>query len=139
MQHKRFDAWLRRKGRAGTSGAGYAARTLSLKCNGPAPGDATDVEMEKPPIWSTGSRSASCVLASLQLVLADVARKDLFDLWQAAVLTAAEPNIACHHIIVALARFRALANARAIPIATIQERFDAAKQEAIGELAVKIS
>ena len=143
VQHKRFDAWLRRNVVAHKR-AGYAAVTLSLKRTGPAPGDATDTEMERAADLADRFSFGELRVSHHQnLVLAHVARKDLFDLWQAAEAAGfAEPNIGLVTDIIACpgGDVCALANARAIPIATaIQERFDAAKQEAIGELAVKIS
>ena len=143
VQHKRFDAWLRRNV-VEHKRAGYAAVTLSLKRTGPAPGDATDVEMEQAADLADRFSFGELRVSHHQnLVLAHVARKDLFDLWQAAEASGyAEPNIGLVTDIIACpgGDFCALANARAIPIATaIQERFDAAKQEVIGELAVKIS
>ena len=143
IQHKRFDAWLRRNV-VGHKRPGYAAVTLSLKRTGPAPGDATAIEMERAADLADRFSFGELRVSHHQnLVLADVARKDLFDLWQAAEAAGfAEPNIGLVTDIIACpgGDFCALANARAIPIATaIQERFDAAKQEAVGELAVKIS
>jgi sulfite reductase (NADPH) hemoprotein beta-component len=139
----RFDAWLRRNV-VGHKQPGYAAVTLSLKRTGPAPGDATGDEMiaaaDLADRFSFGELRVS---HHQNLILADVAEKDLFDLWQAAEAGGfAEPNIGLVTDIIACpgGDFCALANARAIPIATaIQERFTPAAQEDIGELAVKIS
>ena len=139
----RFDAWLRRNV-VGHKQPGYAAVTLSLKRTGPAPGDATGAEMDgAADLADRFSFGELRVSHHQNLILADVAEKDLFDLWQAAEAGGfAEPNIGLVTDIIACpgGDFCALANARAIPVATaIQERFSAERQEDIGELAVKIS
>ncbi len=139
----RFDAWLRRNVTSHKR-AGYAAVTLSLKRTGPAPGDATGEEMAAAADLADRFSFGELRVSHHQnLVLADVAKKDLHDLWQASEATGfAEPNIGLVTDIIACpgGDFCALANARAIPIATaIQERFSAQKQEEVGELAIKIS
>jgi sulfite reductase (NADPH) hemoprotein beta-component len=141
--NKRFDAWLRRNVVAHKR-RGYASVTLSLKRTGQAPGDATSEEMEgAADLADRFSFGELRVSHHQNLILADVARKDLFALWQAAEAGGfAEPNIGLVTDIIACpgGDFCALANARAIPIATaIQERFTAEQQEDIGELAIKIS
>jgi sulfite reductase (NADPH) hemoprotein beta-component len=143
LQHKRFDAWLRRNVVAHKR-PGYAAVTLSLKRTGPAPGDATSAEMDgAADLADRFSFGELRVSHHQNLILSDVARKDLFDLWQAAEAGGfAEPNVGLITDIIACpgGDFCALANARAIPIATaIQESFTAEQQENIGELAIKIS
>ena len=143
LAHRRFDAWLRRNVVAHKR-PGYAAVTLSLKRTGPAPGDATDAEMDAAAdLADRFSLGELRVSHHQNLILSDVARKDLFALWQAAEEAGlAEPNVGLVTDIIACpgGDFCALANARAIPIATaIQERFSPARQEEIGELAIKIS
>jgi len=143
VNNKRFDAWLRRNVVAHKR-RGYAAVTLSLKRTGPAPGDATVEEMEAAADLADRFSFGELRVSHHQnLVLADVARKDLFALWQAAdAVGIAEPNVGLVTDIIACpgGDFCSLANARAIPIATaIQERFTPAQQEDIGELAIKIS
>ena len=143
LAHKRFDAWLRRNVVAHKR-TGYAAVTLSLKRTGPAPGDATADEMDAAAdLADRFSLGELRVSHHQNLILSDVARKDLFALWQAAEEAGlAEPNIGLATDIIACpgGDFCALANARAIPIATaIQERFGQERQEEIGELAIKIS
>ena len=143
LTHKRFDAWLRRNVVAHKR-TGYAAVTLSLKRTGPAPGDATADEMDAAAdLADRFSLGELRVSHHQNLILSDVARKDLFALWQAAEEAGlAEPNIGLATDIIACpgGDFCALANARAIPIATaIQERFGQERQEEIGELAIKIS
>ncbi|MCC6918453.1 MAG: nitrite/sulfite reductase [Alphaproteobacteria bacterium] len=143
INNKRFDTWLRRNVVAHKR-RGYAAVTLSLKRTGPAPGDATDVEMdaaaELADRYSFGELRVS---HHQNLVLTDVARKDLFALWQDADKAGfAEPNVGLISDIISCpgGDFCSLANARAIPIATaIQQRFSAEQQEDIGELSIKIS
>ncbi len=139
----RFDAWLRRNVVAHKR-AGYAAVTFSLKSTGSAPGDITDAQMEQAADLADRFSFGELRVSHHQnLLLVDVAKKDLHDLWLAAELSGfAEPNIGLVTDIIACpgGDFCALANARAIPIATsIQERFPAEKQELIGELSVKIS
>lgn len=139
----RFDAWMRRNV-VDHKRKGYAAVTLSLKRTGPAPGDATDAEMEgAADLADKYSLGELRVSHHQNLILAHVARKDLFALWQEADAGGfAEPNIGLVTDIIACpgGDFCALANARAIPIATaIQERFTPEAQEDIGELAIKIS
>lgn len=139
----RFDAWLRRNVVAHKR-PGYAAVTLSLKRTGPAPGDITDAEMERAADLADRFSFGELRVSHHQnLLLVDVARKDLHALWQAAEAAGfAEPNIGLVTDIISCpgGDFCALANARAIPIATaIQKRFTPEKQEEIGELAIKIS
>ncbi len=143
MTNRRFDAWLRRNVVAHKR-PGYAAVTLSLKRTGPAPGDATADEMDAAAdLADRFSLGELRVSHHQNLILSDVARKDLFALWQAAEEAGlAEPNVGLVTDIIACpgGDFCALANARAIPIATaIQERFSPARQEEVGELAIKIS
>ncbi len=138
-----FDVWLRRNV-TGHKRPGYAAVTLSLKQTGPAPGDATSGQMEAAADLADRFSFGELRVSHHQnLILANVAQKELHALWLAAHDAGlAAANIGLLNDIIACpgGDFCALANARAIPIATsIQERFTPAQQEDIGELAIKIS
>ncbi|MBL8557336.1 MAG: nitrite/sulfite reductase [Hyphomonadaceae bacterium] len=140
--NRRFDAWLRRNVVAHKR-AGYAAVTLSLKRTGPAPGDATAEEIDAAAdLADRYSFGEARVSHHQNLILADVARKDLFDLWQAADKAGlAQPNIGLVTDIIACpgGDFCSLANAKSIPLSlAIQQELEA-RQEEIGELAIKIS
>jgi sulfite reductase (NADPH) hemoprotein beta-component len=140
--NRRFDAWLRRNV-VDHKRPGYAAVTLSLKRTGPAPGDATDVEMDAAADLADRYSFGEIRVSHHQnLVLSDVARRDLYALWQEAEkLGLATPNIALATDIIACpgGDFCSLANARSIPLSlAIQEKLEA-RQEEIGELAIKIS
>ncbi len=141
-QNKRFDAWLRRNV-IDHKRPGYAAVTLSLKRTGPAPGDATDAEMDAAADLADRFSFGEIRVSHHQnLVLADVARRDLFALWEAADAAGlAQPNIALATDIIACpgGDFCSLANARSIPLSlAIQQKLES-RQEEIGELAIKIS
>jgi sulfite reductase (NADPH) hemoprotein beta-component len=108
---------------------GYAIVTLSLKKTGVPPGDATAEQMEG--IADLAERySADEIRVSHEqnLVLPQVARKDLFALWQGTrALGLATPNIGLLTDVVCCpgGDFCSLANARSIPVAAaIQQRFD---------------
>jgi sulfite reductase (NADPH) hemoprotein beta-component len=142
FEHRRFDAWLRRNVAAHKQ-PGYAAVALSLKRTGPAPGDATDVEMDAAADLADRYAFGEIRVSHHQnLVLADVARRDLFQLWRDADAAGlAQPNIGLATDIIACpgGDFCSLANARSIPLSlAIQHKLEAV-QEDIGELAIKIS
>ncbi|SPE34911.1 Nitrite/sulfite reductase [Burkholderiales bacterium] len=125
--------------------AGYAAVTLSLKRAGVAPGDvdgATMVALAQ--LADRFSFGELRVTHEQNIVLADVAQHELFDLWSAArVLGLATPNIGLLTDIVCCpgGDFCALANAKSIPIAqAIQERFDDIDYlHDLGEISLNIS
>ncbi|MDX2235001.1 MAG: nitrite/sulfite reductase, partial [Hyphomonadaceae bacterium] len=138
----RFGVWLRRNVTAHKR-PGYAAVTLSLKRTGPAPGDATDAEMDAAADLADRFSFGEIRVSHHQnLVLADVARRDLFALWEAADAAGlAAPNIALATDIIACpgGDFCSLANAKSIPLSlAIQQKLEP-RQEEIGELAIKIS
>jgi len=140
--HRRFDAWLRRNVTAHKQ-PGYAAVTLSLKRTGPAPGDATDAEIDTAADLADRYSFGEVRVSHHQnLVLADVAKKDLFALWQDAdKAQLAAPNIGLATDIIACpgGDFCSLANAKSIPLSlAIQHKLEAAQEE-IGELAIKVS
>jgi sulfite reductase (NADPH) hemoprotein beta-component len=124
---------------------GYAAVTLSLKKTGAAPGDASAEQMDfvanLAERYSFGELRVS---HEQNLILADVRKRDLFALWQAAKTQGlATPNIGLLTNIVCCpgGDFCSLANAKSIPIAeAIQRRFDDLDYlHDIGELDLNIS
>lgn len=107
----------------------YAAVTLSLKPTGVAPGDITAAQLDT--LASLAERYSFSELRTTHeqnVVLADVAKSDLFELWQAANKAGfATPNIDTLTDIVCCpgGDFCALANAKSLPIAdAIQKTFD---------------
>ena len=124
---------------------GYAIATISLKPIGGIPGDATaDQIREMAALAKAYSFDELRVTHAQNIVLPHVRNADLFALWQRLVaadlatanLDAITDIIACPGL-----DYCSLANARSIPVAQkIAQRFgDAAKQDAIGELKLKIS
>jgi sulfite reductase (NADPH) hemoprotein beta-component len=125
--------------------AGYAAVTLSLKGAGAAPGDVTAEQMESiaglAEHYSFGELRVS---HEQNVILADVATRDLFALWrEAREAGLATPNIGLLTNIISCpgGDFCSLANAKSIPIAqAIQQRFDDLDDlHDIGELDLNIS
>ena len=139
-----FSRWTERNVHAHRM-PGYAAVTLSLKNTGVPPGDATAEQMEGvaglADRYSFGELRVS---HEQNLILADVRKRDLFAVWQAARdLGLATPNVGLLTDIIACpgGDFCSLANAKSIPIAlAIQERFDDLDSlHDIGELDLNIS
>jgi sulfite reductase (NADPH) hemoprotein beta-component len=124
---------------------GYAAVTLSLKKTGVPPGDATAEQMELvADLAERYSFGELRVSHEQNLILADVRRRDLFALWQAAKTQGlATPNVGLLTNIISCpgGDFCSLANAKSIPIAqAIQHRFDDLDYlHDIGELDLNIS
>jgi sulfite reductase (NADPH) hemoprotein beta-component len=124
---------------------GYAIVTLSLKPTGGIPGDATDAQMEA--IADLADRYGFGELRvshEQNLVLPDVAKADLYELWkQLETLELATPNVGLAGDIIACPGldYCALANARSIPVAQqISKHFsDLTRLLDIGELKIKIS
>ena len=141
-KHHRFDAWLRRNVTTHKR-PGYAAVTLSLKRTGPAPGDATAKEIDDAADLADRYAFGEIRVSHHQnLILADVARRDLFALWQDADAAGlAQPNIGLATDIIACpgGDFCSLANARSIPLSLAIQNELEDRQEEIGELAIKIS
>jgi sulfite reductase (NADPH) hemoprotein beta-component len=125
--------------------AGYAAVTLSLKKTGVPPGDATAEQMELvADLAERHSFGELRVSHEQNLILADVRKRDLFAIWQAAKAAGlATPNVGLLTDIISCpgGDFCSLANAKSIPIAqAIQERFDDLDYlHDIGELDLNIS
>jgi len=139
-----FSKWAERNV-AGHKRAGYAAVTLSLKKTGVPPGDATaeqiDFIAELADRFSFGELRVS---HEQNIILADVRKRDLFSLWQAAKSKGlATPNVGLLTNIICCpgGDFCSLANAKSIPIAeAIQRRFDDLDYlHDIGELDLNIS
>jgi sulfite reductase (NADPH) hemoprotein beta-component len=125
--------------------AGYAAVTLTLKKTGVPPGDVTDAQMDAiADLADRFSFGELRVTHEQNLVLADVARCDLFELWNRLVpLGLATPNLGLLTNIISCpgGDFCSLANAVSIPVAdAIQRRFDDLDYlHDIGELDLNIS
>jgi sulfite reductase (NADPH) hemoprotein beta-component len=123
-----FKAWLRRNAHPHKV-PGYAAVTLSLKKTGVPPGDVTSEQMDAvAELADRYSFGELRVTHEQNLVLADVRRSDLYDVWQAArALGLATPNIGLLTDLISCpgGDFCALANAKSLPVAeAIQRRFD---------------
>jgi len=124
---------------------GYAAVSLSLKKTGVPPGDATAEQMDAVAnLADHYSFGELRVTHEQNLVFADVAKRDLHDLWlELKALGLATPNIGLLTNIIACpgGDFCSLANAVSIPVAqAIQSRFDDLDYlYDIGELDLNIS
>ncbi len=124
---------------------GYSIVTLCLKATGIAPGDITSEQMRfVADLADRYSFGELRVTHEQNLVLADVARKDLYDLWKALKSQDLHaPNLGLLTDIVCCpgGDFCSLANAKSIPIAeSIQRRFgDMERLRRIGRLSVNIS
>lgn len=123
-----FGKWLSRNVRQHRVD-GYAAVTLSLKPTGIAPGDITDTQLEH--IANLAERYSFAEARTTHeqnMVLADVKKTELFDLWQEArKLGFATPNIGTLTDIICCpgGDFCSLANAKSIPVAeAIQRQFE---------------
>jgi len=145
LDDKAFAKWVSRNVH-GHKVPGYAAVTLSTK-PGPVspPGDATDKQMEAVADLADQFGFGELRVAHEQnLILPDVRKKDLYDLWQAAKAQGlATANIGLLTDIIACpgGDFCSLANAKSIPIAlAIQERFDNLDfVHDLGDLSLNIS
>ena len=126
--NKGFSRWLDRNVSAQKQ-PGYAAVTLSLKPAGVAPGDVTDVQLEV--IADLADRFSFGEIRTTHnqnIVLADVAKTELFSLWQQAKTAGlATPNIGTINDMICCpgGDYCSLANAKSIPVAeAIQRKFD---------------
>lgn len=139
-----FARWLGRCTRAHRV-PGYAAVTLSLKRSGIAPGDADAAVMDAlADLAERYSFGEMRVTHEQNIVLADVAQEDLFDLWNAARSHGlATPNIGLVTDMICCpgGDFCSLANAKSIPIAqALQDRFDDLDyQHDLGDITLNIS
>lgn len=128
LKNQDFSRWLKRNV-IGHKQPGYAAVTLSLKAVGVAPGDVTSEEMD-----ATADLADQYSFGELRttheqnLVLADVRRDQLFELWQKLVqLGFASPTVGTLNDIICCpgGDFCSLANAKSIPVAeAIQRKFE---------------
>jgi len=126
--NKAFSRWLDRNVRAQKQ-PGYVSVTLSLKPAGVAPGDVTDQQLEI--IADLADHFSFGEIRSTHnqnVVLADVAKDDLFELWQQAKAAGlATPNIGTINDMICCpgGDYCSLANAKSIPVAeAIQRKFD---------------
>jgi sulfite reductase (NADPH) hemoprotein beta-component len=126
--NKGFSRWLDRNV-AAQKQPGYAAVTLSLKPAGVAPGDVTDVQLEV--IADLADRFSFGEIRTTHnqnIMLADVAKTELFSLWQKAKTAGlATPNIGTINDMICCpgGDYCSLANAKSIPVAeAVQRKFD---------------
>jgi len=126
--NRAFSRWLERNVRAQKQ-PGYASVSLSLKPAGVAPGDVTDQQLEI--IADLADRFSFGEIRSTHnqnVVLADVAKDELFELWQLAKAAGlATPNIGTINDMICCpgGDYCSLANAKSIPVAeAIQRKFD---------------
>ena len=127
-EHIAFQKWLNRN-LFPHKIPGYAAVVLSLKPTGVAPGDITerqlDVIADLADQYSFGEARTT---HDQNIILADVKKSDLFNIWQAAKKHGfATPNIGMLTDMICCpgGDFCSLANAKSIPVAeAIQRRFD---------------
>ena len=145
LENKAFARWVSRNVHPHRV-PGYAAVTLSLKPGAALPpGDATAEQMALVADWSERFGYGELRVAHEQnLILPDVKKHDLFDLWQLAKEHGmATANIGLLTDIIACpgGDFCSLANAKSIPIAqAIQARFDDLDYvHDLGELSLNIS
>ncbi|OBU86625.1 nitrite/sulfite reductase [Chromobacterium subtsugae] len=127
-EDKAFARWYERNTRPHRQ-TGYRSVILSLKETGAPPGDITDAQMDAAADWADRFGFGELRVAHEQnLVLPDVAQKDLHALWlEARQARMATPNIGLLTDIISCpgGDFCSLANARSIPVANaIQQTFD---------------
>nr|WP_298687116.1 nitrite/sulfite reductase [uncultured Dongia sp.] len=124
---------------------GYTAVSISLKPVGAAPGDATADQMDVMADLSDAYSFGEIRVTHRQnIVLPNVRKQDLFDLWtKLKAVGLAEPNIGFVSDIIACPGldYCNLANARSIPVAQrLSRRFsDPKRLSDIGELRLNIS
>jgi sulfite reductase (NADPH) hemoprotein beta-component len=142
LSNPRFNAWVKHNV-SGHQRAGYSAVTISLKPLNVAPGDATSDQMDAvADLADQFSFGQARVSHHQNLVLADVARRDLFALWEALDamgLASANAGLATDLICCPGGDYCALANAKSIPVAAEVQARLADKAEEIGPLAIKMS
>jgi sulfite reductase (NADPH) hemoprotein beta-component len=141
----RFSRWVTRNVQAHKV-PGYAAVVLSTKPgNGVPPGDVTAAQLDGVAALAERFGFAQVRVAHEQnLILPDVRKYDLYDLWQAATqlgLGTANRGLLSDMIVCPGGDYCALANAKSLPVAeAIQQRFsDLDYQHDIGELSLNIS
>lgn len=127
-ENKAFARWLERNVSSHKI-PGYCSVTLSLKPTGVAPGDITDNQLEAiADLADTYSFGEVRTTHEQNIVLGDVMRRELVNLWQALKpLGFATPNIGTLTDMICCpgGDYCSLANAKSIPIAEdIQRQFD---------------
>ena len=141
---KAFAAWVKRSVRAHKV-SGYASVTLSLKAPGKAPGDITDAQMDAvADLADRFSFGELRITHEQNVVLADVAEKELHALWQQARtngLATANIGLLTDMICCPGGDLCALANARSVPVAlAVQQAFDDLDYiHDLGELSLNLS
>ncbi len=139
-----FAAWVKRSVH-GHKVPGYAAVTLSLKAPGAAPGDISDVQMDAVADLADRFSFGELRVAHEQnVVLTDIRKRDLYELWQAArAQRLATPNLGLLTDMICCpgGDLCSLANARSVPIAdAINQKFDDLDYLFdIGDISVNIS
>jgi sulfite reductase (NADPH) hemoprotein beta-component len=141
---KEFAAWVKTNTHAHRV-PGYAVVTLSLKAPGQAPGDATAEQMEWVADLAERFGFGELRVAQTQnLILPDVRKRDLYNLWQEAKkaeLATVTVGLLADIVSCPGGDFCSLANARSLPLAAaLQRRFaDRAELADIGALRLNIS
>ena len=142
LAHPRFNAWVKHN-LSDHQQAGYCAVTISLKPANVAPGDASSDQMDAVADLADRFSFGEVRFSHLQnLILADVARKDLLALWQALDeqgLAFGNAGLATDIVCCPGGDYCALANAKSIPVAAAIQRQLEDKAETIGPLAIKMS
>ena len=139
-----FAAWVRTNVHAHKQ-PGYASATITLKADGIAPGDITDVQLEAvADIAEHYGMSDIRTTHEQNMVLPHVKLDDLYAVWKALAedeLATANHGLISDIIACPGLDYCNLANTRSIPVANrIQERFtNLERQATIGELKIKIS
>ena len=127
-ESKGFANWVKRNV-AEHKKPGYAIATLAIKRPGHAPGDVTDVQLDKiADLADQYSFGEARTTHEQNIVLADVKKSDLFAIWEAAKEAGfATPNLGLLTDMICCpgGDYCALANAKSIPVADeIMRRFD---------------
>ena len=142
--HKAFQRWLERNTQPQKQ-AGYVSVNLSLKPAGVPPGDVTDRQLEIiADLADRFSFGEARTTHNQNIVLADVIKSDLFELWQQAKEAGlATPNIGTINDMICCpgGDYCSLANAKSIPVAeAIQRKFsDLDYVYDLGDLELNIS
>ncbi len=143
-KHEDFAGWVERNVSAHRA-PGYGIVNISLKPIGGIPGDASSDQMRAvADLAETFSLDEIRISHEQNLVLPNVAKRDLFALWQSlGEHSLADANIGLASDIIACPGldYCGLATARSIPIAQdISRRLgDPARQREIGDMKIKIS
>ncbi len=127
-ESKGFSSWVSRNVEQHKK-PGYAIATLAIKRAGHAPGDVTDVQLDKiADLADKYSFGETRTTHEQNIVLADVKKSDLFAIWEAAKEAGfATPNLGLLTDMICCpgGDYCALANAKSIPVADeIMRRFD---------------